>query len=94
MRGSRSKAGAGREVEDRDGRESGEGGEVRDGGEDGEKAAGDNSDSMFMAGQKTDPGVETVRTGVEVLGGPDPEPEPELKPVWTSEGNGRTRSDD
>lgn len=77
-------------------REGGEGGEGRDGGEDGEKATGEYSDSMFMAGQKTDvdTGVEKVRTGVEVDRGPDPQPEPEVKPVWTSEGNGRTRSED
>lgn len=51
---------------------------------------------MFMAGQKraVDPGVEKVRTGVEVARGPDPDPKPELTPVWTSEGNGRTSSDD
>lgn len=39
MRGSRSKAGAGRELEDRAGGEGREGGERRDGGEDGERAA-------------------------------------------------------
>lgn len=59
MRGSRSKAGAGREVEDRAGGESKGGGEGRDGGEDGERAAGgdregvkQDSDSMVMAGQE------------------------------------------
>lgn len=40
MRGSRSKAGAGRELEDKAGGEGREGGEGSDGGEDAERAAG------------------------------------------------------
>lgn len=40
MRGSSSKAGAGRETEHRAGGEGGEGGEGRDGGKDGERTAG------------------------------------------------------
>lgn len=108
VRGSRSRAGAGGGVEDRAGGVGRGGGEGRDGDEDGERAAtGDwdaieDSDSIVMAGQEEeeDAGVMKVSTGTRVDSGPeleptlehDPEPEPELIPVWTFDGNGLIRS--
>lgn len=103
VRGSRSRAGAGREIEDRTGGERMDGGEEMDAGE---RAEGDwervkeDSDSMVMAGQKEEEegvvGVGKVSTGGGVDSGAvtdptlehAPEPEPEIKPAWTFDGKG------
>lgn len=99
VRGSRSKAGAGREVEDEAGRE----------GRDGERTAGEvkeDSDSMVMAGQaeeeEEDPGVMKFSTGTGADSGSDltpmlvhePDLELELKPAWTFDGNALIWYDD
>lgn len=81
VRGSKSKAGAGRKEE------VGEGGEER--GEDGERAAGgdwDDSGSTVMVGQEEEGGAggRRVRTGpAGEDGGLEPGPDP-LKPAWVT----------
>lgn len=100
MRGSRSKAGAGREIEDRAGGEARERGERMDVVEDGETAAGgdweraiEDTDSMVMAGQEEGDneaaGVGKLRTGPLEH---DPHSGPELKAACTLDGKGLKRS--
>lgn len=86
VRGSKSRAGAARERGDR--------------GEAGERTARgerDVSGSIVMAGQEEDvaSGDGQVRAGVKVDRGfdLDGDPDPGLKPAWTTEGNGGQRFD-
>lgn len=86
VRGSRSKAGAGRKVED------------KERGEDGERATGVQDDSIVIAGQEEgeDAGVVNVSTGAGTDSGFVLEPtlvqDPELNPAWIFDGNGLIRS--